>query len=98
MQSLGNKNLQMHETLSYTGPDAALVQLARWLSRMADNHGALSFRPGLTQQELADMLGVHRATLVRCIHALRAQGIVSRFTRNALDITDPAALRRIAEQ
>lgn len=61
MQSLGNKNLQMHETLSYTGPDAALVQLARWLSRMADNHGALSFRPGLTQQELADMLGVHRA-------------------------------------
>ena len=44
------------------------------------------------------MLGVHRATLVRCIHALRAQGIVSRFTRNALDITDPAALRRIAEQ
>ena len=51
-----------------------------------------------TVEELADMLGVHRATLVRCIHALRAQGIVSRFTRNALDITDPAALRRIAEQ
>lgn len=98
MQSLGNRNLQMHETLSYTGPDIALVQLARWLARAAEDHAALSFRPGLTQQELADMLGIHRATLVRCIHALREQGIINRFTKNILDITDAEALRRLAEQ
>ena len=98
MQSLGNKTLQMHQTLSYTGPDTELVQLARWLSRAADDHGALSFRPNLTQQDLANMLGIHRATLVRCIHTLRKQGIVRRFSRNALDIIDPNALHRLAEQ
>lgn len=98
MQSLGTKTLKMHENLSYTGSDIALVQLARWLSRAADDHGALSFRPNLTQQDLASMLGIHRATLVRCIHALREQGIINRFTKNILDITDAEALRRLAEQ
>ncbi len=44
------------------------------------------------------MLGIHRATLVRCIHTLRKQGIVRRFSRNALDIIDPNALHRLAEQ
>lgn len=98
MRSLARKNLQMHETLSYTGPDAALIQLARWMQRATEKHGASSFRPGVTQQELADRLGIHRATLVRCIHTLRERGIISRFTRNALIITDMAALRELAGQ
>ena len=98
MRSLARRNLQMHETLSYTGPDAALIQLARWMQRTAESHGSESFRPGITQQELADRLGIHRATLVRCIHALKERGIISRFTRSALVITDMDALRTLAEQ
>lgn len=98
MRSLASKNLQMHETLSYTGPDAALIQLARWILRSADSYAAPAFQPGVTQQELADRLGIHRAPLVRCIHALRERGIVSRFTRSSLVVTDMAALRRLAEQ
>ena len=98
MQSLARKNLQMHETLSYTGPDAALVQTARWMLRAAESRASESFRPGVTQQELADRLGIHRATLVRCIHTLKERGIISRFTRNALVVTDMNALRDLAEQ
>jgi len=98
MQSLANKNLQMHESLSYTGPDTALIQLARWIQRTADNHGTFMLRPGLTQQELADRLGIHRATLVRCIHTLREKNIVSNFSKNSLIIKDIDALRFLAEQ
>ena len=98
MRSLARKNLQMHETLSYTGPDVALIQLARWILRAADSRGSDNFRPGITQQELADRLGIHRATLVRCIHNLKERGILSRFTRSALIITDMNALRELAEQ
>ena len=98
MLSLARKNLQMHETLSYTGPDAALIQIARWMLRAAESRASESFRPGVTQQELADRLGIHRATLVRCIHTLKERGIISRFTRNALVVTDMNALRDLAEQ
>ena len=98
MQSLANKNFQMHESLSYTGPDTAIVQLARWMQRAADNHGSTELRPGLTQQELADRLGIHRATLVRCIHTLKERRIVSKFTKNSLIIINMDELRILAEQ
>ena len=98
MRSLARKTLQMHETLSYTGPDVALIQLARWILRTADTHGTATLRPGLTQQELADRLGIHRATLVRCIHTLREKNIVSNFSKNSLIIKDMDALRLLAEQ
>ncbi len=94
MRSLAEKTLHMHETLSYTGPDTALISLARWLCHMADERGT-TFSPGLTQQEIANKLGVHRATLVRCVHNLRKEGLIGRFSRSSLEIIDLAALRKI---
>lgn len=98
MQSMASRNLQMHESLSYTGPDTALVQLARWIQRCIDDHGSTELSPGMTQQELADRLGIHRATLVRCIHALKERQIISKFTRHSLIVTDRDALRLLSEQ
>lgn len=98
MRSLGGKTLTMHEQLSYTGTSRALVQLCRYLLRAVENHGGPSFRPDLTQQELADVLGIHRATLVRCVRALRERGILGMFTRRRLDIVNLNALKVLAEE
>ena len=98
MRSMASRNLQMHESLSYTGPDTALVQLARWIQRCIDDYGSTELSPGMTQQELADRLGIHRATLVRCIHALKERQIISKFTRHSLIVTDKDALRLLSEQ
>lgn len=98
MHSLGGKTLAMHETLSYTGTGRTLVQLCRWLIRAAETHGSTTFRPGLTQQELADTLGVHRATLVRGVQSLREQGVLGAFTKASLVILDLQALRLLADE
>lgn len=97
MRSLAGKTLIMHEHLSYTGTGRAVVQLSRYLLRVMENHGTATFPPGLTQQELADTLGIHRATLVRCIHTLRSQGVLGAFTRSRVEILDPQALRELGQ-
>lgn len=98
MRSLARKTLSMHEHLSYTGTGRTEVQLARYLIRSMESHGAATFPPGLTQQELADTLGIHRATLVRCVHTLRARGVLGAFTRKRVEILDPPALHILAGQ
>ena len=98
MRSLGGKTLTMHEQLSYTGTSRALIQLGRYLLRSVQTHGGPTFRPDLTQQELAAALGIHRATLVRCIRTLRERGILGAFTRSRLEIIDLTALKALTEE
>lgn len=53
--------------------------------------------PGITQQELARLLGVHRATLTRALFRLRGLGIIGKFTRKELEILDPGRLSELAD-
>ena len=53
-------------------------------------------RAGMTQEELAIFLGMHRATLVRALRVLRGCGALLQLTKNRLRIGDLALLQKIA--
>lgn len=55
-----------------------------------------SVRPAMTQQEVANMLGVHRTTLTRLLGRLRERGVLLAFTKRRLEVSDLAELRRYA--
>lgn len=72
-----------------------LTQVCRVLREISS--GREHCAPGLSQQELARLLGVHRATLTRAIFRLRGLGIIGKFTRNELEILDPHRLCKLAD-
>ncbi len=59
--------------------------------------GKLEFEPGVTQQEAAAELGMHRATLAEAVKELRELGVIGRFTRKRLTILDVNRLKKLAE-
>ena len=54
--------------------------------------------PGVTQSDLARLLGIHRVTVAKAIRKLKDQGVVRCFTKSELDITDFPRLRRLGEE
>ena len=66
-------------------------RLARWLLMLQDR--VQSPRLHLTQQSVADMLGVRRATVSEVSAALEERGLIRR-TRGAVEIIDREALER----
>jgi CRP/FNR family transcriptional regulator len=52
---------------------------------------------GLSQTDVATMLGVHQTTIARTVRTLRRQGIIGRFTKRELQILDQERLAAIAE-
>lgn len=97
MASLGVRVFTLHETVSGVGTCGSLARLCGFiLALSAANGNALSFRPGLSQAQLAPLLGIHRVTLARTLARLRATGAVLEFTRERAVIGNPAILREWA--
>lgn len=57
----------------------------------------VTLKPGMTQNDVAHLLGVHRITVTKVIKILKVKGILKQFTKNRLDILDYPALCRIVE-
>jgi len=68
-------------------------RLARWLLRVADLHG--SDRLTLTQENLAEMLGVRRTSVTVIAHTLQEAGMI-KYTRGHIQLTNIPALRQTA--
>lgn len=61
-----------------TGPERVEARqlLSKWLAHLSDREievASLLYLDGLTQQEVADVLGLSRKTIVREVEALRAK-------------------------
>ena len=67
--------------------------LARWILMLDDRVGG--GRLNLTQQSIADMLAVRRATVSEVSSALERRGLIRR-TRGALEVADRAGLEKAA--
>jgi CRP/FNR family transcriptional regulator len=52
---------------------------------------------GVTQSDMARLLGVHRVTVTKAVKKLKDQGILRRFTKRELDIADFPRLCRLSE-
>lgn len=52
---------------------------------------------GVTQSDMARLLGVHRVTVTKAVKKLKDQGIIRRFTKRELDIADFPRLCLLSE-
>jgi CRP-like cAMP-binding protein len=68
-------------------------RLARWLLRVRDATGSDSFM--LTQEFMAEMLGVQRSTLSIIAHSFKKAGLIS-FSRGNLRVEDVPGLTKLA--
>jgi CRP-like cAMP-binding protein len=71
----------------------AYARMARWLLTTADRVGAERFQ--LTQEFLAQMLGVHRPTVSDTARRIQAEGMI-RYSRGVITITNRAQLEQTA--
>lgn len=70
-----------------------LVSLARFKDPdLKPGQREVCFQPDLTQTDLARLMGVHRVTVAKALGRLRQMGVVRRFSKTALEITDYARL------
>lgn len=75
-------------------PEERICRTLLYLS--SDAHGALVFKPKMTQGELGMTLGIPRSTLCRCLARLREKGVLGSFTSNKVEIINLDALQKLA--
>ncbi len=86
------------QRLAETSLTNSVTQVCRIIRELFERNGGRAvFAPGMTQQELALLLGIHRTTLTRILCRLHTMGVVGRFTKRELEILDPQRLRELAE-
>lgn len=74
------------------------TQVARTLYGMIiSSGGTRKIRPAITQQEIANILGLHRTTLTRILSGLKRDGILVKYTKNTLEVTSVELLREAAQ-
>jgi len=59
---------------------------------------SVSFQPGMTQNDIARLMGVHRVTVTKAVSQLKEMGIIRQFSKNKLEITNFPELIRLVEQ
>jgi CRP-like cAMP-binding protein len=84
---------QAQQSAACNAMHSAESRLARWLLRMYDLAG--EDRLHLTQDLLAQMIGVQRNSVSTVAHALQESGII-RYSRGNIEITDFEALKGAA--
>lgn len=73
-----------------------LPRVARYLVGLSAAAGSENCFVGVTQQDAALQLGMHRGTLSAALKELKDQGILAGFSRGRLHILDLDSLRRIS--
>lgn len=87
--------LQLLETVLSARLDQAETQIADWLSLADLRMEGASF--DLTQDSLAEVLGVNRITVGKTLALLKREGILT-YSRGVISIRGPAQLRRYGSE
>lgn len=99
LRSMGVKMLIHYTFLADMGTGQHEVHLCRFILSMARKHNNSSTFPcGMTQQEVADLLGIHRATLARALQKLKHTGVISSFNAREVQISNWNLLLSLASQ
>lgn len=77
-------------------PLARVCRFLRQLSRSRNN--AKAFPLDMTQLELASVLDIHRVSLFRCLQQLRELGILVRFSRHEIELSELDQLEKLLEE
>lgn len=97
LKTMAVKMLLHYCFVTTMGTGSHLSQVCRFILSTAAVHGyPEQFSLNLTQQEVADLIGMHRATLARAIQKLKKMGVVDKFTSSKVHVTDYEQLEDIA--
>lgn len=72
-------------------------RFCRYLLSLQVQHNSNTFPLDVSQDHLATILGVHRATLARAIQKLKQLSVITKFSAKQVEICDLEALRELAE-
>lgn len=93
VQTLGLKAGAFFAQLFDSGLLEVRGRVCRMLYQLWEENGRkASFRPELSQGDMAAMLGVHRSSLCRELRTLREEGVIGSFSKANLEILLPEVL------
>lgn len=95
LRQLSSSALTYRAALTLLDLDDFKKRFCRYLLLNIRRFGGAAFRLGLTQDECAQTLGVHRATLARAIKDLKQDGVIKCFTKECVRISDAEKLRAL---
>lgn len=99
LRSMGIKMLIHYTFLADMGTGHHEIHLCRFILSMARKNNSSSVFPcQMTQQEVADLLGIHRATLARALQKLKHNGVISSFNFRKVEIRNWDMLLSLASQ
>ena len=76
-----------------------LARVCRFLCQLSRSHNnAKAFPLDMTQLELASVLDIHRVSLFRCLQQLRELGILVRFSRHEIELSELDQLEKLLEE
>lgn len=98
VEAMGSKNQLFFNQICAVSAYGAFTNVCRVLYSMFLFHQDRgSVVPGLTKQELAAFLGIHRSSLHKALARLQKEGVLGSYTRGSLQVLDVEALRNYAE-
>ena len=92
VHSLGAKAGAFYSQITESVELDPQTQVCRYLHRLADERRTRVVNPGVSQSELALVLGLHRSTVCRIIRTLRDRGVLGHCTRGPLELHARQAL------
>lgn len=98
LESMSFNLLSIHtwETEMFLAPP--LARVSRYILGLCSPANKERTSPGVTQQEAAAELGMHRATFALIIKQLRENGILESFTKSKVRVLDMPRLTELARQ
>ena len=97
MYSMAVKLASYDAMVQTLGKTSATEKVAWYLDALFGYYQRPTFAPGITQNELTLLLGIHQSSMSRAVLALKKHDIISAFTKNQLTILDPERLKRVAD-
>lgn len=77
--------------------DSFFNRFCRYLLSLQLQHESNTFALDVSQDHLATILGVHRATLARAIQKLKKLNVITKFSTKTVEICDLETLKQLAE-
>lgn len=98
MHSTALKYIKFDALLSLAYKNSALEKVAWYLLKLSEEKGGKSkFVSRLSQNEIASLLTISQASMTRAIRKLKDDGIIEKFTRQAVIIKDWIRLEELAK-
>ncbi len=96
LSSMARKLRTLSNQASSLYVDDVLVRTCKFLAqRLLPDSDPLTANPGISRQEMASLLGVHRITLYKVLRQQEEQGLFGPFARHAVAILRPEEFFRL---